>query len=85
MNYENIIRQLSERFSDEIHDANHYYTLAMDANLNGYTDMACHLYEIACDEFTHAKYIHMVMMQYGCPIDDTAHKSWHALNERFNM
>ena len=79
---EDIKASFKEDFSEEIHDANRYCDMAMAAKMMGHTHIARGLYAMARDEYSHAKFIHDCLVDWGCEISEKELMEWHELIER---
>lgn len=73
-----------EDFCDEIHDANKYCDMAHTAEMSGHEYLAKGLYEMAHDEYTHAKFIHNMLIDWGYEIPEKEMMKWHELQERIH-
>lgn len=73
-----------EDFIDEVHDSNKYCDMAMAAEMAGHENLARGLYEMAHDEYTHAKFIHDNLVDWGCEISEKEMTEWHELKERIH-
>lgn len=82
MNMGDIKEAFKEDFPDEIHDSNKYCDMAMAAEMTGHNELARGLYEIAHDEYTHAKFIHDHLIDWGCEIPEKEMVEWNELKER---
>lgn len=71
-----------EDFEDEIDDCNKYCDMATRASQNGYEELAQGLSMIAWDEYTHARFIHEHLADWGCVISETETTKWEMLKER---
>lgn len=71
-----------EDFSDEIDDCNKYIDLSKKAKEHGRNDLANDLSLIAWDEYTHAKCLHMWLVEWGCDINEKDLIKWHELKDR---
>lgn len=69
-------------FYDEIEDSNKYCDMAMAAENMGHTELARGLYAMSHDEYTHAKFIHDNLVDWGCEIPEKEMMRWHELEER---
>ena len=76
------IKTLPKHLCDEIDDSNNYYCMAVEAKECGNMRMADCLFEISKDEYTHAKFIHDVLISKGMPIPDDVACKWKAIHER---
>lgn len=79
---EHIKEAFKEDFPDEMHDSNKYFDMAMAAEEMGHHDLAKGLYAMAHDEYTHAKFIHDNLVDWGCTIPEKEALHWHELKER---
>lgn len=73
-----------EDFSDEMHDCNTYCNMAMAAEEMNHHHLAEGLYAMAHDEYTHAKFIHDCLVDWGCEIPEKEMMEWHELKERIS-
>lgn len=71
-------------FCDEINDSNKYCDMAHAAEMEGHMDLARGLYAMAHDEYTHAKFIHNNLIDWGCEIPEKEMMKWHELKERIH-
>lgn len=69
-------------FTDEILDASTYCRMAKVAEEAGDETLARGLYEMAYDEYTHAKFIHDNLVDWGCEISENDMIRWHEVKER---
>lgn len=83
MTLEDISKKLHGDFNDEIQDANTYLNMAKCAQRMEHHDLAHYLCEMAKDEYSHAKFIHMYLVENGIDIDEEDKADWHELEERF--
>lgn len=74
----------SEDFCDEIEDSNRYCDMADAAKDEGHEELAKGLYEMAYDEYTHAKFIYDHLIDWGCKIPENESMKWHELKERIH-
>lgn len=84
MTMSDIKEDFKDDFCDEIHDSNKYCNMAMAAEMAGHTDLAKGLYAMAHDEYTHAKFIHDNLVDWGCQIPEKEMMEWHELKERIH-
>lgn len=84
MDMTDIKESFKEDFPDEIHDSNKYCDMAMAAEMMGHTELAKGLYAMAHDEYTHAKFIHDNLVDWGCVIPEKEMMEWHELQERIH-
>lgn len=82
MTMSDIKDSFKEDFPDEVHDSNRYCDMAMAAEMMGHETLAKGLYEMAHDEYTHAKFIHDNLIDWGCEIPEKQTMEWHELQER---
>lgn len=73
-----------EDFYDEVCDSNKYCDMAMAAEMEGHDQLAKGLYAMAHDEYTHAKFIHDNLIDWGCEIPEKEMMKWHELKERMH-
>lgn len=73
-----------EDFPDEMNDSNKYCDMAKAAEMEGHTELARGLYAMAHDEYTHAKFIHDNLIDWGCEIPEKEMMEWHELKERIH-
>lgn len=71
-----------EDFSDEMEDFNKYCDMAQAAEEMGNAELAKGLYMVAHDEYTHAKFIHDNLVDWGCEIPEKEMLHWHETQER---
>lgn len=69
-------------FEEEIHDSNKYCNMADAAEAAGNEELAHYLCEMAYDEFTHAKFIHTMLVDWGYDIPEKTRMEWYELKER---
>ncbi len=69
-------------FLDEIEDCNKYLDMAMVAENAGSSELTHGLYAVAWDEYTHARFIHDWLVDWGCEISEKEAMKWHELKER---
>ena len=82
MTMHDIKEAFKEDFPDEIHDSNKYCDMAMAAEMMGHEELAKGLYMVSHDEYTHAKFIHDHLVDWGCEIPAEEKMNWHELEER---
>lgn len=82
MSMSDIKETFEEDFIDEVHDANKYCDMAKAAEEAGKMELAKGLYAISYDEYTHAKFIHDHLIDWGCEIPENEMVKWHELKER---
>lgn len=68
MTIEDITKKFSEGLMGEIKGADEYLTMAQAAELLGANGLAKGLYSMAYDEFTHARFIHEMLVKHGIPV-----------------
>lgn len=73
-----------EAFSDEMKDCNSYCDLARKAEDQGDKQLAYGLYLIAKDEYTHAKFIHDHLIEWGCEIPECEMAKYHQTKSRIS-
>ena len=78
---EGIKDTFKDDFMDEVHDSNKYLKMAHTAEVMGHEELAEGLYEMAHDEYTHAKFIHLNLVDWGCDIPEKEMMKWHELEE----
>lgn len=71
-----------EDFVDEMDDFNKYCDMAQAAEMMGDFELAKGLYMVAHDEYTHAKFIHDNLVDWGCEIPEKEMLRWHETKER---
>lgn len=71
-----------EDFADEINDCNKYCDMEKVAEECGHQHLAKGLQMMAHDEYTHAKFIHENLIDWGCEIPEKEMLAWHQLKER---
>lgn len=71
-------------FMDEIEDSNKYCNMAHTAEQAGHEELARGLYEMSYEEYTHAKFIHSNLVDWGCEISEKEMMKWHELKERIS-
>ena len=81
-NMEDIKKTFEKDFCDEIEDCNKYHKMAQAAKALGKEELAEGLMDVAYDEYTHAKFIHMMLSEWSCEIPEKSLMKWHALKER---
>lgn len=81
---EKIKSYFSEEFSDEMKGCNEYADLAHQAKEAGDTTLAYGLYQMAKDEYTHAKFIHDYLIEWGCEIPEMEVSKYHQTKERIS-
>lgn len=72
----------AEDFCDEVEDSNKYCDMAHAAEMEGHEELARGLYEMAHDEYTHAKFIHDNLVDWGYEFSEKESMKWHELKER---
>lgn len=77
-----IKREFQEDFLDEIEDCNKYLDMAAEAEAAKMDQLTQGLYAIAWDEYTHARFIHGYLVDWGFTIPDNELLKWHELRER---
>lgn len=82
MNMMDIKGAFKEDFMDEVLDANKYCDMAKAAEMAGHEELASGLYMMAHDEYTHAKFIHDNLLDWGCEIPEKEMVHWHEMKER---
>ena len=82
MSMMDIKNTFKEDFCDEINDCNKYCDMAMAAEREGNEHLEKGLYAMAHDEYTHAKFIHDMLVDWGCEIPEKEMMKWHELKER---
>lgn len=82
MKMEEIKAAFKKDFPGEMMDSNTYCDMAMAAEEAGQTYLAKGLYEMAHDEYTHAKFIHDNLVDWGIEIPEAEAAKWHELKER---
>lgn len=73
-----------ENFCDEMHDSNQYHDMAKAAEMMGDEELARGLYAMSHDEYTHAKFIHDHLVDWGCEIPEKERMEWYELCERIS-
>lgn len=73
-----------EDFPDEVCDSHKYCDMAHAAEMMGHTELAKGLYAMSYDEYTHAKFIHDHLIDWGCDIPEKDMMKWHELKERIH-
>lgn len=81
---EDIKKAFKEDFCDEIDDSNKYCDMAHAAEMAGREELAKGLYEMSYDEYTHAKFIHDNLIDWGYEIPEKEMMKWHELKERIH-
>lgn len=84
MTMSDIKEDFKKDFPDEIHDSNKYCDMAKAAEMEGHVELAKGLYAMAHDEYTHAKFIHDNLIDWGCEIPEKEMMEWHELKERIS-
>ena len=69
-------------FPEEIEGCNKYCDLAKKAEEKGDRKLAYGLYEMGKDEYTHAKFIHDYLIEWGCEIPDHQASRFRQTKER---
>lgn len=75
---------IAENFPDEIHDSNKYLTLAQTAAENGESTSARGFFEMAKEEYTHAKFLKYQAHIYGIELSHEDVMEFHDLEERLS-
>lgn len=84
MTMADIKEAFKEDFCDEINDSNKYCDMANVAEMAGHEELARGLHEMSYDEYTHAKFIHDNLIDWGCSIPEEEMVKWHELKERIH-
>lgn len=88
-NAKEIIREsFKERFLEEVEDCHDYMDLLKTSEeiQNGKSHkLSDGLYYVAWDEYTHAKFIHECLIEWGCVIPDKELVRWYELKDRVDM
>lgn len=84
MTMQDIKAAFKEDFMDEICDSHKYCDMAHVAEMAGNAELATGLYSISYDEYTHAKFIHDNLIDWGCEIPEKEMVKWHELKERIH-
>ena len=71
-----IIKKLHEELHEELEGVKEYHEMAAHAMGMHEVSLAKHLRAIAKDEFTHADYIHRVLMENGVALTDAEKQMW---------
>lgn len=71
-----------EDFCDEMADSNKYCDMAHAAEMEGHEELARGLYAMSHDEYTHAKFIHDHLIDWGIELSEKEMMMWHELKER---
>lgn len=79
---EDLTKDILNHFSSEIEDANNYYAMMENAEKMNDVDLASGLHEMAYEEYTHAKFIKMVLDDRHLEIPDDICEKWEALEEK---
>lgn len=79
---EDVTKDILNHFSSEIEDANNYYAMMENAEKMNDVDLAFGLQEMAYEEYTHAKFIKMVLDDHHLEIPDDICEKWKALEEK---
>lgn len=79
---DDIKKAFAEDFCDEVEDSNRYCDMAHAAETAGHKELAHGLYEMSHDEFTHAKFIHDNLVDWGYEFSEKESMKWHELKER---
>lgn len=82
MKMADIKQAFKEDFLDEIRDSNKYCDMAKVAEMDGHAELAKGLHAMSYDEYTHAKFIHDCLIDWGCEIPEKEMIEWHELCER---
>lgn len=77
-----IKKYFKHEFPDEMKGCNEYCDLARQAEKAGDRQLAYGLYEMAKDEYTHAKFIHDHLIEWGCEIPEAEMTKFHQTKER---
>ena len=84
--YEESLERVKSYFSkelpDEIDGCCKYLDLAKVVDNAGNAEVARGLYEMARDEYTHAKFIHDHLIDWGCDIPQEEAMKYHQMKER---
>ncbi len=80
--FKHIQEEFQNDFLDEIEDCNKYLDMAKDAENLKHDQLVQGLYAIAWDEYTHARFIHAYLVDWGFTIPDNELLKWHELRER---
>lgn len=79
---EDIKKVFVEDFCDEMDDCNKYMDMAHAAQMEGHEELARGLYAMSHDEYTHAKFIHDHLVDWGYEFPEKEMMKWHELEER---
>ncbi|MDE7089366.1 MAG: hypothetical protein K2O54_04540 [Prevotella sp.] len=79
---EHVKSYFAKELPDEIHGCCKYLDLAKMAEDAGEAELAHGLYEMARDEYTHAKFIHDHLIDWGCEIPQEEVTKYHQMKER---
>lgn len=79
-----IKKAFKEDFCDEMDDSNKYCDMAHAAEMEGHEDLAKGLYLMSYDEYTHAKFIHDNLVDWGYEFPEKESMKWHELKERIH-
>lgn len=83
MKLEDVIEQLQEDFAEEIADSKKYLCMAKAVERAGHSEEACYyLTEMAKDEYTHANFIHSVMVKHDIELPEEQVKEYEELEEK---
>lgn len=83
MSVHDIKETFKKDFIDEVNDSNTYLDMAKAAEGESSNEHFIKgLYEMAKDEYTHAKFIHEMLVDWGCEIPENELMKWHMLKER---
>lgn len=82
MKMSDIKQMFKEDFPDEMHDSNKYCDMAKVAEMDGHMELAKGLHAMSYDEYTHAKFIHDHLIDWGCEIPEKEMMEWQELCER---
>ena len=76
-----IINKLRSEFPEEVEDSKNYFMMAQAAENMGHYDVAEGLYEIAKDEYTHARFIKHFLKNTGEPIPEAECEKYHEIKK----
>lgn len=84
MTKKEVLDELKQDFSEEMHDCNKYLDMAKAMRDDHEGEMSEGLYLIAHDEFTHAEFIKKCLMEEGFAMTEDERQKWQDLKERHN-
>lgn len=85
MTREEILKYFKDEFADEVKGFTHYHNMAKSLEGTEYRDLMTALWQMACDEFTHARFIHNTLLMEGIDIPDNEQMMWEKAKELFEV